>query len=130
MKYDFLGKPENIFVDNFLFNKRKENAFIYRCKEILYIKLKIIRPRTAVFGDLSQKILQPHHGGVGTFILPAGVGVVDEYGFVDTLQTIDQDVMDDSISKVGGEDFPEFRLSGSEENRARRAVSFVFKLSF
>ena len=88
MKQRLFSEPKDIPVGGFLFKKRKENIFIYRCKEILYIKLEIIRPRTAVFGDLSQKTLQPHYSSVGAFILSAGVGIVDKDGLIYTLQII------------------------------------------
>ncbi len=88
MKQHLFSEPKDVSIGGFLFNERKENIFIYRCKKILYIELKIMRPRAAILGDLSQKTLQSQYGGMSAFVLSAGVGIVDKDGFIYTLQII------------------------------------------
>ena len=59
---------------------------------------------------MAHLLLQAFDGGVGAFAEAVGVRIVDEHGFVNPVQAVDQQVVYDAVGKSGGVDFAQLGM--------------------
>ena len=110
MKNDDVSKPEYLGVFHTVGYQSVEDLFVDTGEKTFDIHLEIVAfgGWWGVFGEFSTEALQPQHGAVSAFGFSTGVRVVDEAWFKDRLEIVIEQVVDDSIGKVGGENLTNF----------------------
>ncbi len=82
----------------------------------------------AVVARLAHKFLESSYSRVISLAFAAGIAVVDEAPFPSGLQVPDEEVMDDAVAEMGGEDLPGFRALRDKAGRRKGAVGAGFQL--
>ena len=75
-----------------------------------------------VVAHLTHKFLESFHRRVVSLVFAAGIAVVDEAPFPSWFQVANEEVMDDAVAEMGGEDLPEFRALRDKAGRRKGAV--------
>ena len=127
MEDDRPSQPQDLRILDLFFNQIEQNALIEADKETLDIRLKIPRLSCSSFCGLTNISFQITDGLMGAFAFPAGIGLIYEFRFEDRLEIPDQDMVDDPIPEISGEDLAWLRFCNHEADRLAGLVGMADK---
>jgi hypothetical protein len=78
----------------------------------------------------SREFLEEFYGNVRTFVFTAGKRVKNEFFLPKRLHISNQKMMDDSVPKIGRENFPRFGLGNDKTNGSSRLIRMILELLF
>lgn len=82
----------------------------------------------AVIAHLAHKFLEPFYRCMVSLPFAACIAVMDEATFPFWFQVADEEVMDDAVAEIGGEDLSELRAFRDKAGRRKGAVGAGFQL--